>query len=255
MAVALSQADLLALVDQLADGRWHSGEALAEAFGLSRAALAKRVARLADWQLQVEARQGLGYRLSSPMERLDTARVQAAVPGWRVTVEAVTDSTSTQVMAAAPAADPQVVLAEMQTGGRGRRGRSWVSPFGTQLALSVAWSFDAMPPQLGALPLAVGVCCAEVLRSFGLADVGLKWPNDILVGERKLGGILLEHRGEAAGGCRIVIGIGLNLSLTAAQAGSVDQPWINLRDALLASSQPVVGRNRLASQQPVQGGQ
>ncbi|TJY63190.1 biotin--[acetyl-CoA-carboxylase] ligase [Sinimarinibacterium sp. CAU 1509] len=246
MAQALSETELLALVDRLADGQWHSGEDLAAASGISRAALAKRVAKLAEWQLAVEARQGLGYRLPQPIERLDPARLQAAVPQLRVQVLPVTDSTSTQVMAASAESDPQAVLAEVQTAGRGRRGRQWVSPFGAQLALSLAWSFDAMPPQLGALPLAVGVICANALRQAGLDTVGLKWPNDILVDGRKLGGILLEHRGEAGGGCRIVAGIGINLDLPAGPDAQIGQPFINLDAALAAIGRPRCGRNALA---------
>ncbi|MEQ1439777.1 biotin--[acetyl-CoA-carboxylase] ligase [Fontimonas sp. SYSU GA230001] len=246
MAHALSETELLALVDRLADGQWHSGEDLAQAAGISRAALAKRIARLADWQLSVEARTGLGYRLPNAIERLDAQRLQAALPELRISVLTVTDSTSTQAMAAPADADPQVFLAELQTAGRGRRGRSWVSPFGAQLALSLAWSFDAIPPQLGALPLAVGVCCAQVLRAQGLAAVGLKWPNDIQVAGRKLGGILLEHRGEAGGRCRIVAGIGLNLCVPALPDDQVQQPWINLDEALRAAGRSPLSRNALA---------
>lgn len=266
MAHALSEAELLALVDRLADGQWHSGEDLAQASGISRAALAKRVARLADWQLRVEARQGLGYRLPNAIERLDAPRLRAALPQLRIDLRTVTDSTSTQAMAASPEADPQVVLAELQTAGRGRRGRGWVSPFGTQLALSLAWSFDEIPPQLGALPLAVGVCCAQALRAQGLDAVGLKWPNDIVIraqslppppasagamgaasgGLRKVGGILLEHRGEAGGRCRIVAGIGINLSVPALPDDQVQQPWANLDEALHAAGRPAVSRNALA---------
>lgn len=246
MAQALSESELLTLVDRLADGEWHSGEDLAAASGISRAALAKRIAKLVDWQLAVEARQGLGYRLPRAIERLDPTQLQAALPQLRVQVLPVTDSTSTQAMVAAAEADPQAVLAEVQIAGRGRRGRQWVSPFGAQLALSLAWSFDAMPPQLGALPLAVGVICANVLQQVGLASVGLKWPNDILVDGRKLGGILLEHRGEAGGGCRIVAGIGINLDLPAGPDAQIDQPFINLDEALAALGRPRCGRNALA---------
>ncbi len=247
MAQALSDDELLVLVDRLADGQWHSGEALAAVAGISRAALAKRIARLADWQLSVEGRQGLGYRLATPLERLDPERLRAAVPTMAVTVLPVTDSTNTRIMAAPAQQDPQVILAEYQSAARGRRGRQWLSPFGAQLALSLAWSFDAMPPQLGALPLAVGVVCAEVLRRSGLDAVGLKWPNDIVVGDRKLGGILLEHRGEGAGACRIVIGIGLNLCMRSDVAEAVHQPWINLDDALQDAGREPVGRNALAA--------
>src|SRR3546814_7105530 len=105
----------------------------------------------------------------------------------------------------------------MQTAGRGRRGRSWISPFGANLYLSIAWSWPAWPPELSALSLAIGVACAKVIENHGIADVRLKWPNDLLVDDRKLGGILIEHRGEAGGACRVVVGIGLNLQMVANQ--------------------------------------
>lgn len=225
MAQALSEDELLRLLEVLADGEWHSGERLAEQAGISRAALAKRVDKLRDWQLDVEAQQGLGYRLAAPLERLKLR----APRGLRAQVLAVTDSTNTQLLAADPAQDPQALFAEFQTAGRGRRGRSWVSPFGANLYFSIAWSFRSWPAQITALPLAVGLSCARVLRASGLPAVGIKWPNDLYVKGRKLGGILIEHRGEAGGPCRAVIGIGLNVNMSAPQAQAVSQPWTSLQ--------------------------
>lgn len=226
MAQSLSESELLALVDRLADGAWHSGEQLAGACGITRAALAKRIERLKDWQLAVEARHGLGYRLAAPIERLDAAQLQAALgERLRVRTVVVTDSTNSQLLAAPAADDPQVLLAEFQTAGRGRRGRDWVTPFAAQLALSVAWSFEAMPPQLTALPLAVGVVCAQRLRALGAT------------------GDQVEHRGEGGGGCRVVVGLGLNLGLQPRQAAAVTQPWVNLPALLDAPP----SRNALAA--------
>ncbi len=247
MAQPLSEQEQLELLDRLADGDWHSGEMLAAGFGISRAALAKRIDRLRDWQLQVESRQGLGYRLSQPIERLQQAPLQAAVPGMGVRVAAVVDSTNSRLLDAPAEHDPQALCAELQTAGRGRRGRAWVSPFGANLYLSVAWSFAAWPPQLTALPLAVGVACARALRRVGLHNLQLKWPNDLLVEGRKLGGILLEHRGESGGGCRVVIGIGINVRMPDVLAAEVTQPWLNLDAALAAQGQPPASRNDLAA--------
>lgn len=245
MAQALSEAALLALVDRLADGGWHSGEQLASECGISRAALAKRIEKLKDWQLLIEARQGLGYRLGAPIERLDQAALQSQID-VPLRVLAVTDSTNSQLMNSASARDPQILLAEYQTAGRGRRGREWLSPFAAQLAFSIAWSFDAMPPQLSALPLAVGTVCARVLHQYNVVSAQIKWPNDLIAHQRKLAGILLEHRGEGGGGCRVVIGVGLNLALQAVQLQSVTQPWINLGEALSARA-PMPSRNDLAA--------
>jgi len=238
MARPLSEDELLRLIDALAPGEWQSGEALAAEAGVTRAALAKRVAHLREWGLQVEAEAGRGYRLAQPLQRLDAARIRAALPAIArdrlrgVEVLARTDSTNQRLLEADAAQDPQALFAELQTAGRGRRGREWRSPFGANLYLSLGWSFPAWPPQLSALSLAVGVACARALRKAGLHQVMLKWPNDLRVGEDKLGGILIEQRGEAGGVCRVVIGIGINVSMSAEQAGVLGQPWTSLQAAL-----------------------
>lgn len=242
MAVTLSEAELLKLVDVLADGEWHSGEDLAALADITRAALSKRMEKLRDWQLDIETRTGLGYKLAVPLQRLDEAELQAAVPAVRVQVAAVTDSTNAQLLASSAEHDPQLLFAEFQTAGRGRRGREWVSPFGANLYLSLAWSFAQWPRQLTALPLAVGVACARALREVGLDTVGLKWPNDLHVNGRKLGGILIEHRAEAGGPCRVIIGIGINVAMTGAQAQTVNQPWIGLQEALAAQGHAATTR-------------
>lgn len=247
MAVALNENELLTLVDALADGAWHSGEDLAAHFGVTRAALSKRIDKLRDWQLDVESRQGLGYRLSSPLERLDATALQDAAPDLSVAVMPVADSTNTRLLEADATRDPQALFAELQTAGRGRRGRQWISPFGANLYFSLAWSWPSWPRELTALSLAVGAECALALEDFGLVDVRLKWPNDLLVDGRKLGGILIEHRGEAGGSCRVVIGIGLNLRMAAAQGESVTQPWINLDEALARHGRETPSRNALAA--------
>ena len=235
------------LIDTLADGAWHSGEDLANAEGVTRAAVAKRIEKLRDLGLDVEARQGLGYRLAQPLERLREAELAAVAPSARVRVVGSTDSTNQQLLVADAADDPQLLFAEFQTAGRGRRGRAWRSPFGANLYLSLAWSFSSWPPQLTALPLAVGVACARAVQAQGLHEVQLKWPNDLYAAGRKLGGILIEHRGEAGGACRVVIGIGLNVAMSGAQAEGIDQPWISLNEALAAAQSPPASRNALAA--------
>jgi BirA family biotin operon repressor/biotin-[acetyl-CoA-carboxylase] ligase len=235
---ALSEAELLRLVDALAGGQWCSGETLAATAGVTRAALAKRVAHLREWGLEVEAEAGRGYRLAQPLQRLDEARIRRALPAAaaaRLNVLAVvprTDSTNQRLLDASGAADPQALFAEAQTAGRGRRGRVWRSPFGANLYFSLSWTFAAWPPQLPTLSLVAGVACARALQRLGAQGVQLKWPNDLRVGAAKLGGILIEQRGEAGGSCRVVIGVGVNVSMTPAQAGALDQPWISLQAAM-----------------------
>jgi BirA family biotin operon repressor/biotin-[acetyl-CoA-carboxylase] ligase len=246
MVRTVAAEDLLPLVDALADGAWHSGEDLGAGAGLTRAGLAKRIDRLREWGLVVEARQGLGYRFAAPIERLDAARLQALAPsGVRVSVETQLDSTNRALMDADAGDDPQALLAEFQSAGRGRRGREWRSPFAANLYLSLAWTFPAWPPQLPALSLAAGVACVRALRAIGVV-AQLKWPNDLQVQGRKLGGILIEHRGESAGSCRVVVGIGINVAMRQEQGGGIDQPWTAL-DRLDRTAPAAVSRNALAA--------
>ncbi len=253
MARPLADTELLALADALASGEWCSGEALAQIAGISRAALAKRIAHLRDWDLDIETQAGLGYRLTQPLERLDAAQIRAELAPRtqlhlpRIDVALRVDSSNQRLLEANAADDPQALFAEMQSAGRGRRGRAWRSPFGANLYLSLAWSFPAWPPQLGTLPLAVGVACARAVRALGVADIKLKWPNDLRIGAAKLGGILIEQRGEAGGACRVVVGIGLNCSMSAAQAAAIDQAWISLAQACTHASVRMPSRNRVAA--------
>ncbi|HEX4872643.1 MAG TPA: biotin--[acetyl-CoA-carboxylase] ligase [Nevskiaceae bacterium] len=247
----MSEADLLPLVSALGDGEWHSGERLAARAGITRAGLAKRIERLREWGLVIDSRHGLGYRLEAPLDPLDEAALRRACPALRLTVAARLASTNASLLAADPAADPQALLAESQSAGRGRQGRTWVSPYGRNLYLSLAWSFPAWPPAITALPLQVGVSVATALTAQGLSRLRLKWPNDLVIeqdgGWRKLGGILIEQRGEAGGSCRVVIGIGLNHAMSTAQATAIEQPWISLAEALAAEGRPLPRRTVVAS--------
>lgn len=208
------------LLHVLADGRIHSGEELAREFGITRAAVWKQVAKLADWGLAVEAAPGAGYRLRRRLDLLDAETLQAAlspaVAARVARLEVFTEIGSTNRQLAAVAPPPgklDVCLAEFQTAGRGRRGRSWNVPLGGGICLSVGWQFAGMPADLAALTLAVGVAVRRVLMRVAGLEVGLKWPNDLVHGERKLGGILLELAAEAQGGAHVVAGIGINVAL------------------------------------------
>ena len=120
-----------------------------------------------------------------------------------------------------------VCLAEAQTAGRGRRGRTWVSPYGASLYLSQFWQFAGGYQSIGGLSLAVGVAITQALETAGYQDVQLKWPNDIYAQGKKLAGVLIEVEGQMGSACDCIIGVGLNMAL---DMGSerIDQPWIDL---------------------------
>jgi BirA family biotin operon repressor/biotin-[acetyl-CoA-carboxylase] ligase len=217
------------LVALLADGELHSGEVLARALGVTRAAIAKQVQSLAGWGLEVEAVARRGYRLGQPLEPIDAAALAARLaPETRARCESLElheelASTNSHLLAA-PAPAPgrfRACLAEYQSAGRGRRGRAWLAPFGSGICLSFAWQYDASPGDLGTLSLATGVAVLRALGRHGVDGLALKWPNDIQRHGGKLGGILSELRFEAAGPAHVVIGIGLNVRLPDAFAAQV----------------------------------
>lgn len=231
---------------QLAAGGFRSGAELARQLGVSRNTIWKAVVALRGLGVEVHAVRNRGYRLPSPGEPLDAAAVRAALTDEarrRVrqidTVWSV-DSTNAALLARAdlPFGCADALAAEYQTAGRGRLGRAWLAPPGGAICLSLGWRFPQLPRDLGALGLAVGVCAlralrgcipSEALRAAAHGEqqarndaaaggrvrgsVALKWPNDLTVEDRKLGGILIEMRAESAGPAYVVVGIGLNVAL------------------------------------------
>jgi BirA family biotin operon repressor/biotin-[acetyl-CoA-carboxylase] ligase len=123
----------------------------------------------------------------------------------------------------------RVALANHQTAGRGRLGRHWRTPPGTAITLSIAYTFAARPQNLPGLSLAIGVATVEVLRQLKVREVAAKWPNDILVGDAKLGGILIETRAATSVQPTVVTGLGLNVDLT----GFADSAIAPERDAAI----------------------
>lgn len=230
----------VALIRLLADGRFHSGEALATALGVSRAAVWKHVREIgAQLGLRIDAVRGRGYRLAAPLELLDrdaVARGLSAATAATLAALTVVDtigSTNAFLLGQRPPRSGLGIacLAEQQTAGRGRRGRPWVSPFGSNLYLSLLWQFELPAAALAGLSLAAGVAVAEALRALGVAEVRLKWPNDVYWQGRKLGGILVELVGEAEGPTRAVIGVGINHRMPAESAALIDQAWVDLATA------------------------
>lgn len=142
------------------------------------------------------------------------------------------DSTNAAaLLAAESSASGAIWLAEQQTAGRGRRGKYWHSPESASIYFSMLWHFDEVAG-LDGLSLAVGVVVAELLDGMGVSNVALKWPNDVLCKQRKLGGILLEMRMRENGKPSVVMGIGLNVAVPQAEAKDIDQPWTDVSSQL-----------------------
>ena len=227
---------LLPMLRRLADGRFHSGQALGNEYGVSRATVCNLVRMARDMGVNIHAVQGRGYQMESLVEWLDSEKIQSALgvlaSYYPLRIVDATDSTNSLLMQAAEAGAPDgsVVCAEYQFAGRGRRGRHWHSVLGGSLTFSVLWRFEeGIAAQVG-LSLAVGVAMARALNQHSRFPVKLKWPNDVLVDYRKLAGILVEIQGDIQGPSFAVVGIGLNVRLPAAQRESIDQAVVDLEE-------------------------
>ncbi|GAB6263838.1 bifunctional biotin--[acetyl-CoA-carboxylase] ligase/biotin operon repressor BirA [Photobacterium sp. CCB-ST2H9] len=234
----------LALIRTLADGQFHSGEALGEVMGISRAAISKHIKVIQEWGLDVHRVQGKGYRLAAGFELLDETAILAQVDCPSLSLVPVIDSTN-QYMLDRIGQLPKgaVCLAEYQQAGRGRRGRQWLSPFGSNLYFSMYWRLDAGVAAAMGLSLVVGLAVTKTLQKLGAKDIKVKWPNDLYYQDKKLAGILVEMSGKAGDAAHLVIGMGLNLTMTNTDPETVGQPWANLAEAC----QPMPDRNQLAA--------
>lgn len=239
------------LLMALADGGTVSGAHLAERAGVTRAAIWKQVESLRARGVPVQSQGTAGYRLPWPLQLLSVPAIRAALPAsarksvgelelhWEI------DSTSSEIQRrAASLPDLSMILAETQSAGRGRRGRSWLSPPGLNIYLSCLKRFDAGFAALSGLSLAVGVIVMRTLETLGIKGAGLKWPNDVLSADGKVAGILVELSGEYQGPCAAIIGVGLNVRLTPALREQAGQP---VNDLVSLSSGVAPDRNRVAA--------
>jgi BirA family biotin operon repressor/biotin-[acetyl-CoA-carboxylase] ligase len=237
-----------ALLRRLSDGQLHSGEALAAATGVTRARVSQILRASESAGFTLERVRGVGYRLVDPVPFLDRDAIVAALgtAASRLKIEVAdsVDSTNTELLrrATRDTVDAQVLVAEWQTAGRGRRGRGWTAVAGGSLTFSLGWRFEQGAGFLAGLSLAVGVALGRALDAAGFKEVQLKWPNDLVYGHCKIGGILIEISGDALGPALAVIGVGLNVRLPAAARHDIAQP---VTDLAAIDRERALDRNRL----------
>ncbi|MBP5127136.1 bifunctional biotin--[acetyl-CoA-carboxylase] ligase/biotin operon repressor BirA, partial [Pseudomonas protegens] len=189
---------------------------------------------------------GRGYQLATPITLLSSAEIgrsSISSGSWDIRILDSIDSTNAQALRSIEEGSvaPFLVLAERQTVGRGRRGRKWVSPFAENIYYSLVLRMDGGLRQLEGLSLVVGLAVMHTLREYGIPSAGLKWPNDVLVGQKKVAGILLELVGDPADVCHVVLGIGINVNMQSAE--EIDQEWTSVR----LESGKVIDRNQLVA--------
>jgi BirA family biotin operon repressor/biotin-[acetyl-CoA-carboxylase] ligase len=229
------------VIKLLADGGFHSGQAIADKIHLSRTAVWKKIQSIKEGcGLTIHAVSGKGYRIPGGLDLLEeqnlTEQLQAALgdDSGFVRVFNQIDSTNQYMLDCIDVDDNHwgVCIAEMQSKGRGRRGRQWYSPYGKNIQLSVGVMLNMPMTDVSGLSIATGVVVAGFLSDIGVKDVALKWPNDIHVDQKKIAGLLLEVRGEAEGPVKTVLGVGLNLDMSWAMRQNIDQPFTDVKHHL-----------------------
>ena len=235
----------------LNDGEFHSGVAIAKNLGVSRASVSNALRGLDEVGLVVHRVHGRGYRLPDPVQWLEREvilqHLDKEAKTFRLEVLDTAESTNSLLLQQAAmemssgSSGVRVMATELQTGGRGRRGRKWHSGLGDGLTFSLLWRFQQGANLLSGLSLAVGVAIARVLQSSGIRGAVLKWPNDVLFRYRKLAGILIELQGDMLGPTVAVIGIGMNLKLSDGIKARIDQGATDL----FAITDEMPDRNKL----------
>lgn len=261
--------ELSRLVRLLASGEHVSGRLIGEEIGVSRTSVSKWVAQLNDYGIAVTSQAGVGYCLTHPLRLLHPEALQARVYDetqrvFSLEVLDSADSTNTHALASlqhylggrsaeissTPAGVSKftVVIAEHQRAGRGRRGRSWISPYAANINLSLGVRVYRAMNALSGLSLAIGMAIVKVLRRHGFREAGLKWPNDVLVEGRKLAGVLVDAQGEMDGPVDLCVGVGLNVHMQASEVeGKIGQPWVSLEEVAAEKHIPVPERSLLAA--------
>jgi len=139
------------------------------------------------------------------------------------------ESTNSYLLEKPSSEKVRVCLAENQTHGRGRYGKTWISEEGSSIYMSLSHRISRDISKLSGLSLVIGIALAETLQTCCRESIGLKWPNDLLVNNKKLSGILIEIKDEADGGSKVVTGIGINVAMSDSLLDSIPQPATSLQ--------------------------
>jgi len=238
------------IIKALANGDFVSGQALGEELNISRAAISKHVKVLIAMGLDIYSVTGKGYKLSKPMSLLNQGKIVAALPKGKIKpileIHSLIDSTNSYLLRRLPnqLTQGQVCLAEFQSAGRGRRGREWVSPFGSQIYLSLYWHLEQGLSAAMGLSVVTALAVSDAIYAITNMQVQLKWPNDIYFNGEKLAGILIDLDGQALEPSHSIIGIGLNVDMPGHVAEKIDQKWTDLQ----SHTKHKIDRNLLSAQ-------
>ncbi len=245
------QKKLKLLLQLLSDGKYHSGTILGNKLKLTRGAIWEIIKHAKKYGIDVEAKTNLGYRIPGGLELLEKKSItkhlkhKTGFDSENLLIFDELTSTNAYVMdlVKTNTTKKYICFTEHQTAGRGRLGRTWISPFAQNIYLSLSWQFSHEPHELSSLGLVIGIAIIDALKKYGIKNgLSLKWPNDVLWEKRKLAGILIDLFGETHHVYNAIIGVGLNVNMAKKPGEKIEQPWCDI--AQIVNSQPQ--RNKLA---------
>lgn len=218
------------LVSQLNQGGYHDGDSLGKQLGISRAAICKLIAKLKNYNVAMDAIKNKGYKILEPFILLEEEKIKKNLKSSpAIEIFESLPSTNDYLKAYRGATHPRICLAECQTKGKGRFQRNWHSPFAQNIYFSCLYYLEKDIGELAGLSLVVSLAIIKLLKQYGVADVYIKWPNDIICQGGKLSGSLIEVEAESYGICRVIIGIGINVNMLHAPLDIITQEWTSLR--------------------------
>ena len=199
--------------------------------------------------MPIQAVKGQGYQIPGGLDLLSDTKIQNALPlavknYWKPIIVLANVPSTNDYLLKDRTGIARVCCAEQQTAGRGRQGRTWFSPFGYNVYLSVKWHFAGSLHELPGLSLCIGIAVAKALQHYGVINPKVKWPNDLWVNNAKLGGILIDVHGDTAGPCDVVIGIGINGRMSHLQEVPIEKRWTDI-DSLTGQR---LARNQLIAE-------
>ena len=223
-------ASLIKVVNILSDGQYHDGNTIGELLQMTRSAVWKTIKKLESYAVRIDSVKGKGYALLEPLQLLELNKIKFHLANdIDIDIFETVNSTSEYLKTVK---SRRVCLAEQQTSGKGRLGRTWHSPFGKNIYMSMLYPFKKDISELAGLSMVVSLAIVKTLQSYGIHDwLGVKWPNDILYQQRKMAGILIEIQAESHGACHAIIGIGMNVNMQD-DAKQISQAWTSMRNIL-----------------------
>ncbi|WP_394132552.1 bifunctional biotin--[acetyl-CoA-carboxylase] ligase/biotin operon repressor BirA [Shewanella maritima] len=216
------------ILAQLSHDKFVSGEAIAQQLQLSRMAVNQHIDAMGEYGIDIFSVKGKGYQLAAPISLIEESLLLKAIDKRCFYFNEIDSTNEFMLNHASELSAGDICISEYQSKGRGRRGRTWQSPYGHHLYASMFWRTHLQPQALMGLSLVVGCSLVSALQGLKVEGLGLKWPNDVYLDGRKLAGILIELGQPSDSQTQIVVGFGINMNMPLEQGNLIDQPWSDL---------------------------